>query len=159
MAFPRNPTNKQEHHSGGVLYVYNAASNQWRIGPPAKHPYPFLEYEYGPADTAPTGDVPHSDEDVVFKTDGIHWQLWRPTYDVFDDKWVWSTNPAQGGSPVGEIIVFPTAGATPQGYFPCDGTQFNTTQHPQLQAVLGSDTLPNMTGGPAGTKYLIRASP
>ena len=49
------------------------------------------------------------------------------------------------GTPVGTVIMFHGV-AAPDGYFVCDGRAFNVAAYPQLAAVLGGGTLPDLRG-------------
>lgn len=49
--------------------------------------------------------------------------------------------------PVGAIMMWPSSLPTsPEGWFPCEGGEFDTTKYPQLASVLNSNTLPDFRG-------------
>jgi hypothetical protein len=49
------------------------------------------------------------------------------------------------GNPVGTVIMY-YGTAAPDGYLPCNGASFSSTSYPQLYALLGKATTPDMRG-------------
>lgn len=67
------------------------------------------------------------------------------------------SSPSAGMVPIGSLVMW-AAAAAPTGWLICDGSTYSSATYPQLYAVLGSTTLPDMRDrtvvGKSGTKSL-----
>jgi hypothetical protein len=57
--------------------------------------------------------------------------------------------------PTGAIIAYGSATA-PSGFLRCNGTTFSSVSYPELNAVLGTNVVPNLSNLAANAYYIIK---
>ena len=120
---------KPGQNSDGKIYLHDTLDFDNQVGDNV--PYPATEHGVG------TPIVTPEDDHVVP----------RKYVDDQDDKLKEIIDDVLGGAnaPVGMINAY-VGTSDPPGWFICDGRSYNTTTYGQLFAVLGKDTLPDLSG-------------
>jgi len=100
--------------------------------------YGFTMYEGLSTDTKP---------DATTLNSGIkfHETDTKSDYVIKDNSWVKVDEdvPIVDGSPIGSIVTYPSL-TPPEGYLLCDGSTFEATLYPELNVLLGGNTLPDL---------------